>query len=150
MSILGWMVYLARRVGPETLETVKRYGAELAGNPEVAAAVRRLTEQAREAHGRRSPAQRLGRTLGVVRSTARRVGEQAGEAGQREQAAGWVARADRLQHAVDMLEAGAGGGRKATKAVRAEVDALTAEVLAALVGTGSDVSEGPAPPRVER
>ncbi|HET7475908.1 MAG TPA: hypothetical protein VFJ97_07780 [Dermatophilaceae bacterium] len=150
MSVLQWVLLLARRVGPDTVEAVRRYGPQIAANPQVAAAAKQLVAGVSKAQQARSPVVRLRRTIAVVQAKAGQVEATAADDAGRQQARDWSRRADALVLAVDLLEVQRGGARRrSVQTVSAEVDALMAEVLTTLVAgrdsatPSADTAPGP-------
>lgn len=91
----------------------------------------------------RSPAKRLQARLELTAALAERIGEEAESPREKEQAADWRDRARNLQRRVDMPVGGVRAKAAHRRAVRAQLDALHAEMDAHL---GGPTASRPLPP----
>lgn len=94
----------------------------------------------------RSPAKRLQARLELTAALAERIGEEAASPQEKEQAVVWRDRARNLQRRVDMPVGGVRAKAAHRRAVRAQLDALHAEMDAHLGGPGSSRPLPPSPP----
>ncbi len=128
------IIKAAAKFGPVIYPAVKKGAAMLRDNPELARQGQQLLDRFAKARSSRSRSESLRRSVDVMRGQAHRALTSAATAEDVARAEGWLAQADKLDGAIDLM---AVHDRKAqardAAAIEARVEELFAQIFTALV-----------------
>lgn len=128
------IIKAAAKFGPVAYPAVKKVAGMLRDNPELARHGQQLVDRFAKARSARSPREGLRRSVGVLRGQAERALATARSPQDVTRAEGWLAQADKLDGAIDLM---AVHDRKAQEAdaaaIEARVEDLFAQIFTALV-----------------
>lgn len=133
------IVKAAAKFGPVVYPLVKKGAAMLRDNPEAAKQVQRVIDGLTKARNARSRPEGLRRSVDVLRGQAQRALATASSADEVTRAEGWLAQADKLDGAIELMALHDRKGQTAdAAAIEARVEELFAQIFTALVEQDGD------------
>lgn len=133
------IVKAAAKFGPVVYPLVKKGAAMLRDNPEAAKQVQRVIDGLTKARNARSRPEGLRRSVDVLRGQAQRALATASSAEEVTRAEGWLAQADKLDGAIELMALHDRKGQTTdAAAIEARVEELFAQIFTALVEQDGD------------
>lgn len=146
MGKFATILRTATRLGPFVYAGVKGVAALMRDNPELARQGQDLLDRFRHARSTRSRPQRLRQSVALLRSQAQTRLAESRDVGETLQAERWLAQADRLDDAVELMTIHRGRRQaRDAAAVEARIEELFAEIFTAAIEHGAGVES----PRIE-
>jgi len=139
------IIKAAAKFGPVVYPLVKKGAVMLRENPELAKQAQRIVDGLTKARAARSRPESLRRSVAVLRGQAERALAAAGTPAEVTRAEGWLAQADKLDGAIELMALHDRKGQSAdAAAIEARVEELFAQIFTALVEQdGGDTAQLP-------